>query len=283
MDNFRKNLSFPFKFILIHLFLYFISYGIALVNYFIIVPFKYKTFFICYFTIISLELIFMIKLVCLFKASYDSTDNIKCILIIYAIMSFISAIFISVEYVLIFQNIKDPTCKLEMRNKIPIICISLLYCAYNNLIFIFECYIVLKGLKQCILDRIQSQSNRRNNVNDERVATQSSEKTKKYESFVKEDTIYIIHGNLNNKPSSINNEDVIIINNNVCDSKDKINENNDNNKNENKEFKTCIKVKEDKKDYQDEETKNNEMIIAKVNLGEKKKNMLNVKRGNMAY
>jgi len=273
MENFSKNLSFPFKFILIHLFLYFVSYGIALVNYFIIVPLKYKTFFISYFTIISLELIFMIKLVCLFKASYDSTDNIKCILIIYTIMSFISAIFVSVEYVLIFKNIKDPTCKLEMRYKIPIICISLLYYAYNNLIFIFECYIVLKGLKQCIMDRIQSQSNGRNNVNNERVATQSSEKTKKYESFVKEDTIYIIHGNLNNKSSSINNVEVININNNICDSKDKINENNDKNKknkNGNKEFNTCSKGKEDKKDYQDEETKSNEVIITKTKLAQKK-------------
>ena len=273
MENFSKNMNFPFKFILIHLFLYFISYGIALINYFIIIPLKYKTFFISFFTIITLELIFMIKLVCLFKSSYDSTDSINCILIIYTLMSFISVIFVSIEYVLIFQNIKDPNCKLAMKYKIPIICISLLYYAYNNIIFIYECYIVLKGLKQCIIDRIRSQSNGRNNANDERVATQSSEKTKKNESFIKEDTVYIIRGNLNNKSPCINDIDSININNNICDSKDKINENidkNKKNKNENKEFNSCFKEKEVKRDYKDEAIKSNEVMIPKVNMPQKK-------------
>lgn len=42
------------------------------------------------------------------------------------------------------------------------------------------------------------------------------------------------------------------------------------NKNGNKEFNTCSKGKEDKKDYQDEETKSNEVIITKTKLAQKK-------------
>ena len=283
MENFSKNLNFPFKFIRIHCFLYFISYGIALVNYFIIIPLKYKSFFISYFTIISLELIFLIKLVCLFKSSYDSTDSIKCILIIYNIMSFISAIFVVVEYILIFKNIKDPNCKLQMKYKIPILCISLLYYLYNNLIFIFEIYIVLKAIKQCIIDRIQSQSNERSNANNERNATQSSEKTRKCESFIKEDTIYIIQDNINCKSPKKDNISTINNNNYICDSKentirnlcDNKSKNKDDksdkkDKNENKEIKTYNKGKVDNKDCQDEETRDDRIIIKKAKLPKKK-------------
>lgn len=280
MENFNKNFNFPFKFILVHSFLYFISYGIALVNYYIIVPFKYKTFFISYFTIISLELIFLSKLLCLFKSSYDSTDNIKCILLIYSIMSIISLIFVSIEYVLIFKNIKEPNCQLEMKYKIPVLCISLLYYMYNNLIFIYEGYIVLKGLKQCIIDRLETQSNERGG--NEGNVTQSSEKAKKIESFVKEDTVYIIHGNLNCKSPNIDNIDIDNISNNInCDSKDKLSRNftaaqgkiknkNKSNIKEDKESNTNSKEKKDNINYKEEETKSNKIIVSKVKPAQEK-------------
>ena len=259
MEYLIKNLNFPFKFIRIHCFLYLILYGIALINYFIIIPLKYKSFFISYFTIISLELIFFFNFVCLFKSSYDSIDSIKCILIIYTIMPFISAIFVAIEYMLIFRNIKHPNCKLQMKYKIQFLCFSLLYYVYNNLIFIYECYIVLKGIKQCIIDRIQSQSNGRSNANNERNVTQSSERMKKYESFVKEDTIYIIQGNINCK--SLNKDNITVINNNntISDSKENTYRNlfdnkKENDKNENKEIRTYHKGKENIGDCLDEET-----------------------------
>jgi len=277
MENFNKNFNFPFKFILVHSLLYFISYGIALVNYYIIVPLKYKTFFISYFTIISLELIFLAKLLCLFKSTYDSTDNIKCTLLIYSIMSIASLIFVSVEYVLIFKNIKEPNCKLEMKYKIPVLCISLLYYMYNNLIFIYESYIVLQGLKQCIIDRLQSQSNERGNEGN---VTQSSEKAKKIESFVKEDTVYIIHGNLNCKSPNIDNIDIDNISNNInCDSKDKLSRKfsdgqgkikNKRNKKEDKESNTNSKGKKDNINYKEEEIKSNKIIVSKVKPAQEK-------------
>jgi len=272
MENFNKNFDFPFKFVLVHSFLYFISYGIALVNYYIIVPLKYKTFFISYFTIISLELIFLAKLLCLFKSTYDSTDSIKCILLIYSIMSIASLIFVSIEYVLIFKNIKDPNCKLEIKYKIPVLCISLLYYIYNNLAFIYESYIVLKGLKQCIIDRLQTQSNER--CGNEGNVTQSSEKAKKIESFVKEDTIYIIQGNLNSKSPNIDNIDIDnIINNNICDSKEKLSrkfsddqgKNKDkSNKKEDKDSYIISKGKKNNRNYLEEEIKSNKIIVTKT-------------------
>ena len=214
MENERKNLHYPFIFIRIHSFIYLISYAIGITNFYVILSSEYKSFFISSFIILGLVFIFMVKLVCLFKSSYDSNDSIKCSLIIYTIMSIISLIFIVVEYYLIFKNINDPKCLLEKPYKIVYLCISLLYHVYNNLIFIYECYIVIKAVDKNISERIQSQNLQQgnNNINNEKLETQSSEKAKKDISFVKEDTIVIVKGKFKDEQEN-QNENMVNIKN----------------------------------------------------------------------
>ena len=216
MDNYKKNLHYPFIFFLVHSILYLISYAIGITNFYIILSSQYKSFFISSYIILGLSLIFMIKLIFLFKSSIDSIDNIKCSLIIYVIMSIISLVFIVVEYFLIFKNINDSKCILEKKYKIAYICISLFYHAYNNLIFIYECYIVIKAVHQNISERIQLQileqrnNNNNNDYNNDKNKTQSSEKSKKDESFIKEETIVIVQGNFKEEIEN-NNENIVKI------------------------------------------------------------------------
>ena len=202
MENNSKNYNFPYKYMIIHTILYPISYVLDILNFSIILAEKYRSFFISCYIVQGLVIIFMVKFLCLFKSKYDSTDNIRCIIIIYTFLSLISLIFVGIEYLLILKNFNLPKCKMDKKYKIPFICIGILYHAYHNLSFIYECIIILKAVKKNIDERIQNQAAENQNEKNKN-ETQSSEKQDKKESLVKEDTIYIIHGNFNDK---LNNE-----------------------------------------------------------------------------
>ena len=213
MENRSTNFIRPLKYLLIHTILCPISYALDILNFSIILNSRYKSFFISNYIIQSFVIIFMAKMLCLFKSKYDSIDNIKSNLILYIILSFISLIFVSVEYYLIFKNFNLPRCKMEKKYKIPFICISILYHIYHNLSFIYEFFIVEKAIKKIIEQRVQNQMEEmRNEIDKNKNETQSSDKPKKIESFVKEDTIYIIQGKLDEK--SNNEKNICKINNN---------------------------------------------------------------------
>lgn len=224
MENIlRKNLSYSFKFILIHLILYPLNYAIDIANFIFLLSLKIKSFFISCYIVQGLVLIFMVKMLGLFKSSYDSTENIKCSLIIYTCLSAISLIFSVVEYFLILKNISLPNSKLDIKYKYSIIGIGIFYHIYNNLIFIYECYIVNKGVKQNIEDRVQLQiTERHTDVDNNKNETQSSEKPSKNESFVKEDTVYIIEGKFNDNSKESYDKNIEYINKIKLD-KDNIN------------------------------------------------------------
>ena len=221
MENNTSNYIRPHKYILIHTILYPISYVLGILNFSIILISQYRSFFISCYIIQGLVIIFMVKMICLFKSKYDSTENIRCTLIIYIALSFISLIFVSIEYLLIFKNFNLSRCKMDKKYKIAFVCIGIIYHTYHNLSFIYECFIVVKAVKKNIQDRVQIQiAEIRHEIDKNKNETQSSEKPKKNESFVKEDTIYIIQGKFDEKS---NNE------NNICNIKNININNNDNN------------------------------------------------------
>lgn len=221
MENNANNYIRPHKYILIHTILYPISYVLDILNFSIILISQYRSFFISCYIVQGLVIIFMVKMLCLFKSKYDSTDNIKCTLVIYIALSFISLIFVSIEYLLIFKNFNLPRCKMDKKYKIAFVCIGIIYHTYHNLSFIYECFIVIKAVNKNIQDRVQIQiAEIRHEIDKNKNETQSSEKPKKNESFVKEDTIYIIQGKFDEKS---NNE------NNICNVKNININNNDNN------------------------------------------------------
>lgn len=233
MDNNKKHFNYPFRYFLIHIILTPISYTFGILNFTIILCLKYRSFFISSFIIQVLVIIFMIKLLCLFKTKFDSTDNIKCTLIIYSFLSFIALIMVSIEYTLIFQNINLPKSQMDKKYKISFICISILYHIYHNLNFIYEFYIVIREIKKYLDDRVDAQiSERRNAQNKNKNETQSSEKPKKNESFIKEDTIYIIHGKINDNSIQSDN-----IKENACNIKNNNNSERKLNQEDNKEVK----------------------------------------------
>lgn len=260
MENYKKNINFSIIFIRIHFILYLISYGIDIVNYQIILSSKYKSFFISLYIIIALLLILMLRMIYLLKSPSDLTDSIKSSLIVYIIMSVICLIFVIVEYMLIFQNFNDQNCKLQKKYKILFLIISLLYHVYNNLIFVFECYIITLALNNKILDRIQSQNSEERNENNDinsNNGTQSSETAKKSEPYIKEDTIYIIYGKT--KEDFLNN-----IHNNIynitCDIK---NSTERTLKSENN-IETEYNINKNKKGNISNQTNTNNIIIPKI-------------------
>lgn len=162
----------------------------------------------------------MIKLLCLFKARFDYVNNIKCCLVAYSFLSFISLIFVSIEFILIFKNLKS--CNMNTKSKISFITISILFRIYHNLSFIYEDYIIIRAVKKKIKEGLELQmSERRNNrvKNTNANATKSSDKPKKVESFIKEDTIFIFQGKHYNNSIYIDNKDnkesICIIKNNT--------------------------------------------------------------------
>ena len=162
-----------------------------MVNFCIILSSNYKRFFISYFIIEGLVIIFIVKLLLTLKSKNEPYESIRCSIIIYFFFSFLSIILVGIQYGLILINFNFPKSKMDKKYKIPFICLGILYHIYNNLIFIYENYII-KQRRTNIKDK---------NLND----TKSSDKIKKVESFVKEDTIYIIRGNF--KENSINGDD----------------------------------------------------------------------------
>lgn len=255
MENIlRKNLSYSFKFILVHVILYPLNYAIDIINFIFLLSLQIKSFFISCYIVQGLVLIFMVKMLGLFKSSYDATENIKCSLIIYTCLSVISLIFSAVEYFLILKNISLPKSQLDIKYKYTIISIGIFYHIYNNLIFIYECYIVTKGVKQNIEDRIQLQiTERHSDVANNKNETQSSEKPKKIESFVKEDTVYIIEGKFNDNSKDSYDKNIAHIN--------KIKLDNDNIDTSGRNLdNTIININNNKKD-QKERTKNENTII----------------------
>ena len=225
MDNNKKNFNYPFKYILIHAILSPISYALDILTFTIILCLKFRSFFISCYIVQVLVIIFMIKLLCLFKTKFDSTDNIKCNIILYFILSFISLVFVAIEYILIFKNLNLQK-NMDKKSKFSFIIISIIYHIYHNFNFIYECYIIIKAVKKSIDERIEGQmAERRDGKEKNRNETQSSEKPKKVESFIKEDTIYIIHGKINENSIHSDNKD------NVCDIKNIKNNKNKNNSN----------------------------------------------------
>jgi hypothetical protein len=176
-----------------------------MVNFCIILSSNYKRFFISYFVIEGLVIIFIVKLLLTLKSKNEPYESIRCSIIIYFFFSFLSIILVGIQYGLILINFNFPKSKMDKKYKIPFICLGILYHIYNNLIFIYENYIIIKAYKKHLEDRFNLEQ-RRTNINDKNLNdTKSSDKIKKVESFVKEDTIYIIRGNF--KENSINGDD----------------------------------------------------------------------------
>lgn len=215
MENNKKNFNHPFRVVLIHSILYPITYALDILNYTILLNLKYKSFFISCYVVQGLVIIFMIKMLSLFKSKYDSTYNIKCTLIMYSFLSIISLIFVIIEYILIFKNLDTSSSKMDKKYKLPFIIMSILYHSYHNLIFIYESYIIIKAIKKHIEERINGQiSDRRNIQERNKNETRSSDKPKKVESFIKQDTIFIIQGKFHDNNSNFN--DNISNMSNIC-------------------------------------------------------------------
>ena len=87
MENNKVDLSFLFKFILIHIILYPVSYAFDIVNFCIILSSRYNRFFILYYIIEGLDIIFMEKLLLTLKSKNELFESIKCSLIIYFFFS----------------------------------------------------------------------------------------------------------------------------------------------------------------------------------------------------
>ena len=204
MENNKIDFSYPFKFILIHIILYPLSYAFDLVNFCILLSSKYKRFFISYYIIEGLAIIFIAKLLLTLKSKTEPYEAIRCSLIIYFFFSCLSLILVGIQYILILTNMNLPNSKMNKKYKIPFICLGILYHIYNNFIFIYEHYIIIKAYKKSLEDRINLEQ-RRTNIKEKSLNdTKSSDKVKKVESFVKEDTIYIIQGKF--KENSLNND-----------------------------------------------------------------------------
>ena len=90
---------------------------------------------------------------------------------------------------------------MEKPNKIILIAIGIIYHLYNNSIFIYESIIIQMAIKKHLESQRNEQTQQARNVNinknqENHDETRSSyNKHKKVDSFVKEDTVYIIKGN----------------------------------------------------------------------------------------
>ena len=223
MENIKNDFTFPFKFILIHIILYPLSYVFDIVNFCIILSFIYNKFFISYFIIETLVLIFMAKLLLALKSKNEPYESIRCSIIIYFFFSVLSLIFILIEYSLILKNFNLSNSKMNKKHKITFIIIGILYHIYNNLIFLYENYIIVKVYKKNLEERINLEQRRTNNKEKTLNDTKYSDKVKRVESFVKEDTIYIIQGKFNeNLINSDNKNNIYTIQNNNSLSSEKI-------------------------------------------------------------
>ena len=265
MENNKIDFSLAFKFILIHIILYPITYAVDMVNFCIILSSNYKRFFTSYFIIEGLVIIFIVKLLLTLKSKNEPYESIRCSIIIYFFLSFLSLILVGIQYGLILINFNFPKSKMDKKYKIPFICLGILYHIYNNLIFIYENYIIIKAYKKHLEDRFNLEQ-RRTNIKDKNLNdTKSSDKIKKVESFVKEDTIYIIRGNF--KENSINSEDkkniYVTQNNNSLRS-----EINLKNENEEKKNMPIINKKKEKEKNNNDEINNDNISFRndKVNI-----------------
>ena len=222
MEATGNNFEIPLKMIIVHAILYPLSFVFDSIHFSILLKSQYKSFFISCYIIESLLFIFLLKMIGFLRSSFESKDSIMCNLLAYASLSVISLVFVIGEYVLIFKNFNIPTCHMEEKYKILFVITSLLYHIYNNLIFIFELIFILKSNdKKSEPQQIQQPRNiiiKRENTN----KTSSSEKPEKEDSFVKEDTIFIIQGQVKDGDISSDNQDKNIyemrnsFNNNSC-------------------------------------------------------------------
>lgn len=161
---------------------------------------------------------------------------------------------------------------MEKPNKIILIVIGIIYHLYNNSIFIYESIIIKIAIKKHLESQRNEQTQQAQNVNinininqENHDETRSSyNKHKKVDSFVKEDTVYIIKGNF--KENSItydkkDNTDEIKNNiNNYSNSerhlKSEILETNI--KNNNKDIYLEVRVKKDNNNEENNEIENKE-------------------------
>ena len=222
MEATGNNFAIPLKMIIIHAILYPLSFVFDSIHFSILLKSQYKSFFISCYIIESLLFIFLLKMIGFLRSSFESKDSIMCNLLAYASLSVITLVFVIGEYALIFKNFNIPTCDMEEKYKILFVITSLLYHIYNNLIFICELIFILKSNdKKSEPQQIQQPRNiiiKRENTN----KTSSSEKPEKEDSFVKEDTIFIIQGQVKDGDISSDNQDKNIyemrnsFNNNSC-------------------------------------------------------------------
>ena len=226
MESNKNYFDFPLKIIIIHLILYPLSFVFDIIHFSMVLSSQYKSFFISFYIIQGFLILFMCKITGSLKSRYDSKNNLNCNLITYGSLSFVTLIFVAVQYVLIIKKFNDPKSKMGKKLKIAFIVISLTYHLYNNLIFIYELIIIKiandKDLQSIQVEVHQPQT-RNNNNNDydkkeSQNETRSSDKQKNNDSFIKEDTIYIIKadGKFNENSINIGNKDNIYeIKNNI--------------------------------------------------------------------
>lgn len=189
METISGGLLFSYKLLKAHFLLHIISYCFSALVYTYIFSYKNKHFIISFLTIQTLLLILLSHLLCLFKSThFSSFDQIRCSMNIYSFISFIFLILVVAQYVLIFKKYS-----LENIYKIVFICISIVYYIFDSFIFIYEYYTVYIHIKKSINIRINLQIEQNRNLeNNFKNETQPSEKSKKNETFEKEDTVYII-------------------------------------------------------------------------------------------
>ena len=206
MDEFQQNFGFSYKVMRFHFFLHFISFAFCSLNYIYLLNYTQRYFFAIFLTFQILLLIFLLQILCLLKIFYfNYLTQLKCTLNLYAMISLIFLVLIIIQFILIFEVF-------DMYNKYKIILLSfgLLYYAFDGFIFLYEISIINKQIRKTINQRILMQMQNRNDENNiAKHDTQTSDKTNKNQTFVKEDTIYIINENNNENKNNTNNKNNI--------------------------------------------------------------------------
>ena len=199
MEVIKNYFAFTLKFFTIHASLYPFTYIFDIMNFTILLSKQFKSFFITLFILEGLVIIFLLKLMGIIRSGYK--EMIKCNLTVYCFLSFITLIFVIIEYFYLFKFFNKLKCSMEKPNKIILIAIGIIYHLYNNSIFIYESIIIQIAIKKHLESQRNEQTQQARNVNininqENHDETRSSyNKHKKVDSFVKEDTVYIIKGN----------------------------------------------------------------------------------------
>ena len=187
MEHKKNYFEFPLKIIIIHLILYPLSFFFDIMHFSMVLSSQYKSFFISFYIIQFLLILFMCKIIGSLKSRYDSKNNLNCNLITYGSLSFLTLIFVAVQYALIFKKFNNPKSKMGKKLKIAFIVISLAYHLYNNLIFIYELIIIKiasdKDLQSMQIEVHQPQTRNNNSNNNDKKESQNetrySDKQKK--------------------------------------------------------------------------------------------------------